>query len=74
MNEKQRQRATEALRLAVERVGRKRLAEICGIGLTATYNWDALPAQHVLRVQEATGVPASWLRPDYYPGLEVVDD
>ncbi|WP_084445306.1 transcriptional regulator [Sphingomonas sp. TDK1] len=47
------------------------LARVCGISQAAVWKWLAngkhLPAEHVLRVEKATGVPRSLLRPDIYP-------
>jgi hypothetical protein len=73
MNDKQQTKAIDALNLVIERIGRHTLAEICKVGVTATYAWEVCPPQHVLIVQEVAGVPASWLRPDYYPSIEVSD-
>jgi hypothetical protein len=74
MNNKQRQKAMDALSLAYERVGRLVVAEKCGVTVNTTYAWEVCPPRHVLIVQEIAGVPASWLRPDLYPGIEVSSD
>lgn len=33
----------------------------------AIYQWDRIPSEHVLKVEEVTGVPRQRLRPDLYP-------
>ncbi|MGE4324132.1 MAG: transcriptional regulator [Sphingobium sp.] len=62
----------EALQRAVEILGsQSALARICGVSQTAVWKWlqssKRLPAEHVLRVEAATGVSRHWLRPDIYP-------
>jgi hypothetical protein len=71
MNQRQREKAINALKLVIERIGRHTLADVCKVRVTATYAWEVCPPQHVLVVQEVSGVPAAWLRPDYYPSIEV---
>jgi hypothetical protein len=71
MNERQRIRAMSALALAYERVGRKEIAKACNVTVNTTYGWDVVPPLHVLVVQEVSGVPAMWLRPDIYPGIDL---
>ena len=73
MNDRQRKKAQDALELVIDRIGRHKLADVCKVGVTATYAWEVCPPQHVLMVQEVSGVPAAWLRPDYYPSIEVAD-
>lgn len=68
---------SEALQLAVEIMGsQSSLARICTVSQAAVWKWlvkgKHLPAEHVLRVEKATGVSRSLLRPDLYPvGLEL---
>jgi len=62
----------EALQRAVERAGTQaRMADLCGVSQTAVWKWlqssKRLPAEHVLRVELATGVSRHDLRPDIYP-------
>lgn len=47
--------------------GGSRLARALGLTRQAVYQWDSIPPDHVLRVEEITGVPRSRLRPDLYP-------
>lgn len=61
-----------ALRLAVSRVGSQgALARICGVSQPSVFRWinseQGLPAEHVLKVEAATGVSRHDLRPDLYP-------
>lgn len=44
-----------------------RLAESVGVSLSALSQWQRVPAERVLRVEQATGVPRHKLRPDLYP-------
>ena len=62
----------EALERAVEIAGSQTaLGCICGVGQPAIWKWlrssKRLPAEHVLRVEAATGVSRHLLRPDIYP-------
>lgn len=62
----------EALQEAVSRAGTQQaMADICGVSQTAVWKWlqssKRLPAEHVLRVEAATGVSRHQLRPDIYP-------
>ena len=43
------------------------LARALGIRHNAIYSWKRVPAERVLAVEEATGIPRSDLRPDLYP-------
>lgn len=47
------------------------LAGLCGVTQPAVWKWvrlhKALPAEHVLKVESATGVSRHDLRPDLYP-------
>ena len=62
----------EALELAVDLAGsQSALARICCISPTAVWKWvqssKRVPAEFVLMVENATGVPRYFLRPDIYP-------
>lgn len=64
-----------ALQIATHRAGSQAaLGRICGRTQPTVWHWlnraKRLPAQHVLQVEEATGVSRHALRPDIYP----VDD
>jgi DNA-binding transcriptional regulator YdaS (Cro superfamily) len=68
----------QALILAVNRLGSQgAMARLLGVSQTAVWKWlneadsKQLPAEHVLKVEAATGVPRHDLRPDIYPrGLQ----
>lgn len=62
----------DALKAAVQTAktragGGQALASALGLTRQAIYQWDKIPPQYVLRVEEVTGVPRSTLRPDLYP-------
>jgi DNA-binding transcriptional regulator YdaS (Cro superfamily) len=62
----------EALSKAVGLAGgQSALARICGVSQTAVWKWlqssKRLPAEHVLKVEAATGISRHLLRPDIYP-------
>lgn len=62
----------EALQQALDVAGsQSELARICGVQQPTVWKWlqtsKRLPAEHVLRVEAATGVPRHHLRPDIYP-------
>lgn len=62
----------EALQKAVSLAGgQSATARICGVSQTAVWKWlqsgKRLPAEHVLPMAAATGVPPYQLRPDIYP-------
>ncbi|MBB5985330.1 transcriptional regulator [Sphingobium lignivorans] len=62
----------QALERALEVAGsQSALARICGVSQTAVWKWvqssKRLPAEHVLKVEAATGVSRHLLRPDIYP-------
>lgn len=62
----------QALERAVECIGsQSELARLCGVSQAAVWKWlqssKRLPAEHVLRVEEKTGISRHWLRPDIYP-------
>src|SRR4051794_34504295 len=66
----------QALIQAVNRMGSQgAMARLCAVSQTAVWKWlnesKQLPAEHVLKVEAATHVPRSDLRPDIYPrGLQ----
>lgn len=47
--------------------GRAQLASLIGVTKSAVYQWTRVPAERVLAVEAATGVPRQQLRPDLYP-------
>ena len=61
------------LQLALDKAGsQSRLAEICGVSQPTVWGWinrgrGMLPAEYVLKVEDATGLPRHELRPDLYP-------
>lgn len=62
----------EALTRAVEKLGSQaELARVTDVSTTAVWKWvqssKRLPAEFVLAVEAATGVPRHHLRPDIYP-------
>jgi DNA-binding transcriptional regulator YdaS (Cro superfamily) len=62
----------ESLKTAVGIAGSQTaFAELCGVSQTAVWKWldggKHLPAEHVLKVEAATGVSRHELRPDIYP-------
>lgn len=64
--------STTALERAVALAGgQSALARICGVSQPSVWAWlkndKPLPAEHVLKVEAATGVSRSDLRPDLYP-------
>ena len=69
----------EALTRSAEIIGSQgKLARICGVSSTAVWKWmqsgKRLPAEHVLKVEAATGVSRHLLRPDIYPLSEAASD
>lgn len=62
----------EALKRAVEVLGgQTAMARLLGLAQTSVWAWirkgKPLPAEHVLTVEEATGISRHDLRPDIYP-------
>ena len=47
--------------------GVAQLARKIGISQPSVSNWSKIPAQRVMAVEAATGVPRAELRPDLYP-------
>ncbi|MBI0530382.1 MAG: helix-turn-helix domain-containing protein [Sphingomonas sp.] len=61
-----------ALAAAVSKIGSQSgFARVCSVSQAAVWKWlergKQLPAEHVLRVEQATGVSRHLLRPDIYP-------
>jgi DNA-binding transcriptional regulator YdaS (Cro superfamily) len=61
-----------ALLAAVEVLGSQvAMAKVCGLTQPSVHKWvrlgKALPAEHVLAVEAATGISRHELRPDIYP-------
>jgi len=57
---------------AIERIGSQgAMARLLGVSQPAVWKWvhhhRPLPAEHVLTVEEATGISRHELRPDIYP-------
>jgi hypothetical protein len=44
-----------------------RIAEVCGINREAVWQWQQVPAKHVLNVEELLDIPRHLIRPDIYP-------
>jgi len=66
---------SDALAEAIRRSGsQSALARLCGLSATAVWKWvrggQPLPAEHVLKVEFATGISRHDLRPDIYPREE----
>ena len=62
----------DALRCAVDRLGSQvAMGRLCGVTQQSVSKWidlgKALPAEHVLAVEQATGISRHQLRPDLYP-------
>lgn len=68
----------EALQSALAVAGSQTaLAEICGVSQTAVWKWlqssKRIPAEYVLKAEQATGISCHDLRPDIYPRERMVD-
>ncbi|MEM9965524.1 MAG: YdaS family helix-turn-helix protein [Asticcacaulis sp.] len=68
---------TEALSEAIAIAGSQgRFARLCDVSQPSVWRWvnssGTLPAEHVLKVESATGVSRHDLRPDLYPRDEVI--
>lgn len=67
---------TTGLQVALDKAGSQvRLAEICGVSQPTVWGWinkgrGLIPAEYVIAVETATGVPRHELRPDIYPPSE----
>src|SRR5258705_12295929 len=65
------------LSAAIQAVGGvSELARRVGISQPSVSNWDKVPAERVLAVEAATGVPRMRLRPDLYrePDVSQIDE
>lgn len=61
-------RANAPLARAISKVKLlKVIAKACGITEQAVCQWERVPAEHVIRVEDVSGVPRHELRPDLYP-------
>lgn len=49
------------------------LAQALGIGSNAISQWERVPAERVIDVERATGIPRNQLRPDIYPVAQPED-
>jgi hypothetical protein len=47
--------------------GWAQLASLIGVTKSAVYQWKRVPAERVIAVERASGVPRQQLRPDLYP-------
>ncbi|NIW50572.1 MAG: hypothetical protein GWN14_29285 [candidate division Zixibacteria bacterium] len=55
------------MRKILRKVGSKyRLAKDLGISTQAVYQWRRIPVEHVLKIEEMTGVTRYEMRPDIY--------
>jgi DNA-binding transcriptional regulator YdaS (Cro superfamily) len=75
MNELQRATAASALAQAVSQApSQKAFERLTGVKQQNVSNWlrksQPLPAEHVLKVEQSTGVSRHLLRPDIYPADE----
>lgn len=43
-----------------------KFAEKIGVSRQVVYLWDKIPAERVVEVEKATGIPREFLRPDLY--------
>jgi TorA maturation chaperone TorD len=65
----------EGLDLAIDAAGGvAQLAKKIGISQPSVSNWNRVPAQRVVAVEAATGVPRAQLRPDLYGESALPDD
>ena len=44
-----------------------RLATHLGVSRQCVYMWTRIPVEHVLRIENLTGIPRYRMRPDVYP-------
>ena len=47
--------------------GGANLARLLGIRRQTVYQWDRVPAERVITIEQGTGLPRSIMRPDIYP-------
>lgn len=62
----------EALQSAIDALGSQAaMSRLCGVSQPSVFKWlkrsKPLPAEHVLKVEAATGISRHDLRPDIYP-------
>lgn len=62
----------QAMRDAISALGgQAAMARLCEVAQPSVWGWvhriGRLPAEHVLKVEAATGIPKEDLRPDIYP-------
>jgi DNA-binding transcriptional regulator YdaS (Cro superfamily) len=63
-----------ALKTATKAAGGTRpLARRLGITASAVSQWERVPAERVVEVERATGVPRELLRPDLYRSEHIAD-
>lgn len=56
------------IKMAIEAAGGPTaLARIVGVKLPSIYSWTRVPAERVIAIETATGVPRHLLRPDVFP-------
>lgn len=64
-----------ALQIAIDVAGSSiSLARLIGVTPQAISQWTRVPAERVLQVENATGVPREALRPDIYPPNDFLPD
>jgi DNA-binding transcriptional regulator YdaS (Cro superfamily) len=55
------------VRAAIKAAGGIRaLARIVGVAHPAVFHWTSIPIRHLLKIEEATGIPRERLRPDIF--------
>lgn len=58
----------DAIQTAIEKAGGgAAVGRALGLTRQAIYQWTEIPPQHVLKLEEISGVPRHELRPDLYP-------
>lgn len=58
---------SDIIALAIKRAGGiSKLAKAIGIRHTSIYVWRRIPADRIISVEAATGIPREQLRPDLY--------
>ena len=50
-----------------------RLAAAIGVTPAAITQWEKVPAERVVEVSDATGIPRKLLRPDLFEGMEAAE-
>jgi len=55
------------LEMLLAKVGNaSRLATLIGVNKQAIYKWQRIPADRLIDIEKATGIPREKLRPDLY--------